>query len=289
MADKINRREFMTTTAGAGILAAAHPFAGIGGPAVIVQGTVQARRDRVGQWPSLQERRHQDVRRDGLRKDDGAATTSSTRSSPASTSSSSIPRTRASGTAGCRTRDGVVQLDSCCMHGPTKRAGGVGAHRGRQDAVARRQGGDGAHRPSSARRQGRADVRAQSWDSRSCPTSTRRDSRAAWLEWKKAHRSHALHQGSRGARGRRTPGHARHGQARAHRREPHLRHDQLQRRQRQGRRLRRDDDERAGLEDSGPARRLADSRRRPLRGRRRRRGGIDRPRRSEPLRPVLVS
>jgi N4-(beta-N-acetylglucosaminyl)-L-asparaginase len=38
MTDKINRRDFMTTTAGAGILAAAQPFAG-SGPAVIVQGS----------------------------------------------------------------------------------------------------------------------------------------------------------------------------------------------------------------------------------------------------------
>ena len=67
--------------------------------------------------------------------------------------------------------------------------------------------------------------------------------------------------------------------------EPLLRHDQLQRRQRARRRLRRDDDERAGLEDSRPRRRLADSRRRAVRGRRSRRRRIDRPRRSEPVQP----
>ena len=37
MTDKINRREFMTTTAGAGILAASRPLAASSGPAVIVQ------------------------------------------------------------------------------------------------------------------------------------------------------------------------------------------------------------------------------------------------------------
>ena len=55
-----------------------------------------------------------------------------------------------------------------------------------------------------------------------------------------------------------------------------------------GRRLRRDDDQRAGVEDSGPRRRLADSRRRPLRRRRGRRRGLDRARRGQPLQPLLV-
>ena len=56
----------------------------------------------------------------------------------------------------------------------------------------------------------------------------------------------------------------------------------------QGRGLRRHHHQRAGVEDSGPRRRLADSGRRPLRGRRRGRGRIHRPRRSQPLQPVLV-
>ena len=65
------------------------------------------------------------------------------------------------GYGGLPNADGVVQLDSCCMHGPKKRAGGVACARGRPHAVARGAEGDGRHRPSPDRRQGRADVRAQ--------------------------------------------------------------------------------------------------------------------------------
>ena len=39
MATRINRRDFMTTTAAAGILAAAKPLSAESGPAVIVQGS----------------------------------------------------------------------------------------------------------------------------------------------------------------------------------------------------------------------------------------------------------
>ena len=55
---------------------------------------------------------------------------SSTPSSPASTSSSSIPTETSVGYGGLPNADGVVQLDSCCMHGPKKRAGGVAALEG---------------------------------------------------------------------------------------------------------------------------------------------------------------
>ena len=65
------------------------------------------------------------------------------------------------GYGGLPNADGVVQLDSCCMHGPKKRAGGVGGDRGRAHAVEGRADGDGAHRPPSARRQGRAGLRAE--------------------------------------------------------------------------------------------------------------------------------
>ena len=71
------------------------------------------------------------------------------------------PEDTSVGYGGLPNADGVVQLDSCCMHGPKKRAGGVGAHRRRAHAVARRQGGDGRDRPSPARRQGRAGLRAR--------------------------------------------------------------------------------------------------------------------------------
>ena len=40
------------------------------------------------------------------------------------------------GYGGLPNADGVVQLDSCCMHGPKKRAGGVACARRRAHAVA---------------------------------------------------------------------------------------------------------------------------------------------------------
>ena len=112
-------------------------------------------------------------------------------------------------------------------------------------------------------------------------------SRRLWLEWKRRidpehyldpkKRGEAMHDGG-----------PQHGARRPDRSRSLLRHDQLRRRQQQGRGLRRDHDERAGVEDSGPRRRFADPRRRPLRRRRRRRRRIDRPRRGQSLQPLLV-
>ena len=196
------------------------------------------------------------------------------------------------GYGGLPNADGVVQLDSCCMHGPTKRAGGVGAHRGRQDAVARGQGGDGERptitcssartRQTFARNLGLRDLRR--------PEHARTRARK-WLEWKQRDRSAALHQGSRGARAAAiAPGHDRAWSPTGSINENHIygtiNCDGVNA-QRRG--LRRDDDERAGVEDSGPPRRFADSRRRALRGRRRRRGRLDRPRRGQPLQPLRRS
>ena len=65
------------------------------------------------------------------------------------------------GYGGLPNADGVVQLDSCCMHGPKKRAGGVASLEGVRTPSLVAQGGDGADRPSPARRQGRAGVRAR--------------------------------------------------------------------------------------------------------------------------------
>ena len=55
------------------------------------------------------------------------------------------PEERGIGYGGLPNADGVVQLDSCLMHGPRKWAGGSGGTRRREDAVARRQGGRRAH------------------------------------------------------------------------------------------------------------------------------------------------
>ncbi len=65
------------------------------------------------------------------------------------------------GYGGLPNADGVVQLDSSCMHGPKKRAGAVAASRGSAHAVARGEGRLREHRSPLAGRQGRAGFRAQ--------------------------------------------------------------------------------------------------------------------------------
>ena len=159
--------------------------------------------------------------------------------------------------------------------------------RGRAHAVAGRQGGAGADRPPPARRQGRAGLRAPRWASRSRTTSTPRSRARLWLEWKRrVDPEHYLDPKKRDRAGLMA------GlsmvQRRPHRPEPLLGHDQLRRRERQGRGLRRDHDQRPGVEDSRPRRRLADPRRRALRGQRSRRRRVDRPRRGQSLQPLLV-
>ena len=191
------------------------------------------------------------------------------------------------GYGGLPNADGIVQLDSCCMHGPKKRAGGVAGHRRRAHAVEGGAAGDGHDRPSSARRQGRAGLRARHGD-HDRGRSQHRELARQVARVEAPHRPAAL------PRRRRSAQRAYHDVAMQmiaegiDRPRALLRHHQLRRHQPEGRDLRRDDDERPGLEDSGPRRRFADPRRRALRGRRGRRRRLDRARRSQPLQPVVV-
>ena len=109
------------------------------------------------------------------------------------------PEDTSVGYGGLPNADGVVQLDSCCMHGPKKRAGGVACIEGVRtpSIVARMVMRD--DRSSPARRRGRAGVRAAAWASRSRTTSTPRTSRAAVARLEAAHRSRALPRSRRSA------------------------------------------------------------------------------------------
>ena len=126
MADKINRREFMTTTAGAGILAASRPLSASSGPAVIVQGPSRpvviasgnGHRFKNGGTKTCVETAFEKMMKGEDVLDSLIAGVNIVELDPLDDSV---------GFGGLPNADGNVQLDSCCMHGPKKKAGGVGA------------------------------------------------------------------------------------------------------------------------------------------------------------------
>ncbi|MEZ5319364.1 MAG: N(4)-(beta-N-acetylglucosaminyl)-L-asparaginase [Vicinamibacterales bacterium] len=129
MASQLNRRDFMATTAGAGILAAARPLASGGGPAVIVQGpskpvvisSANGHRFRNGGTKTCVETAFEQMMAGDDVLDALIAGVNIVELDPTETSV---------GYGGLPNADGIVQLDSCCMHGPLKRAGGVAAIEG---------------------------------------------------------------------------------------------------------------------------------------------------------------
>ena len=132
MATRINRRDFMTTTAAAGIVAASSPLSasakplGDGGPAIQVKGPSKPIVVASGNGHSF--------------KNGGTKTAVETAFEMMMRGDDVLdaliagvniveldPLDDSVGFGGLPNADGIVQLDSCCMHGPTKRAGGVGA------------------------------------------------------------------------------------------------------------------------------------------------------------------
>ena len=183
MTDKINRRDFMTTTAGAGILAAAQPFAGTGGPAVIVQGS-----SRPVVISSNNGHRF---------KNGGARTCVETAFEKMMAGTDVLdaliagvniveldPEDSSVGYGGLPNGDGVVQLDASCMHGPTKRAGAVGALEGVKtpSLVAKAVMERTDHHLIVGRD---AQTFARNLGFEILPDLNTPRSRAAWLEWKK--------------------------------------------------------------------------------------------------------
>ena len=133
MADKVTRREFVKTgTAGLAAAAAVPPFA----------------RASAGQSPTIMTKKSVKpvviASGNGNRFKNGGTQTAVEKAFSMMTSGSDVldaliagvniveldPEDTSVGYGGLPDADGVVQLDSCCMHGPKKRAGGVGAIEG---------------------------------------------------------------------------------------------------------------------------------------------------------------
>ena len=185
----MNRRHFMTTTAAAGLVAAARPLSAGSGPAV------HARR---------QARPVVIASNNGVTRTNGGDKSCVQTAFEMMTGGTDVldaliagvniveldPEDTSVGYGGLPNADGVVQLDSCCMHGPTKRAGGVACIEGVKTpsnvAKAVLEHTDhhlivGKDAQVFARNMGLEIV-----DDLNTPRS-----RAAWLEWKK--RTDPLH------------------------------------------------------------------------------------------------
>src|SRR6187551_2266285 len=128
MSSSINRREFMTAAAGAGMVAATSSVSGA--PAVIVQGASKpvvisssnGNRFKNGGDKTCVQLAFEQITSGGKDVLDALiAGVNIVELDPLDTSV---------GYGGLPNAEGVVQLDSCCMHGPRKRAGGVGALEG---------------------------------------------------------------------------------------------------------------------------------------------------------------
>ena len=163
------------------------------------------------------------------------------------------PEETSVGYGGLPNADGVVQLDSSVMHGPKKRAGAVAALEGVRtpSLVAKAVMEDTDHhllvgpgcRPLPV-----------TWASRSSPTSTPRS--CAGFGWNGSGALTRQLSRPQDPVRRGTRSHLEDGRGGLDRRPSRERHHQLQRPQLQGRTLRRNDDQRPGVQDSGPCRRF---------------------------------
>lgn len=179
----MNRRDFMTTTAGAGILAAAQPLAGSSGPAVHVQGPSRpviissnnGHRFRNGGTKTCLETAWEKMMAGGDVLDAVIAGVNIVELDPEDTSV---------GYGGLPNADGVVQLDASVMHGPTKRAGAVGALEGvKTPSLVARAVMDRTDHHLLVGKDAQTFARQHGFEI--LPDLNTPRSRAAWLEWKK--------------------------------------------------------------------------------------------------------
>lgn len=189
MSNKINRRDFMMTSAAAGMMAAARPLASSSGPTVIVQSSTRpvvvsssnGQRFKNGGTKTCVETAFEQVTGGTDVLDALIAGVNIVELDPADTSV---------GFGGLPNSDGVVQLDSCCMHGPRKRAGGVGALEGVKtpSLVARAVMNNTDHHLIVGKD---AQTFARNMGFEVLPDLNTPASRKAWLEWKQ--RTDPLH------------------------------------------------------------------------------------------------
>jgi len=189
MSNKINRRDFMMTSAAAGMMAAARPLASSSGPTVIVQSSTRpvvvsssnGQRFKNGGTKTCVETAFEQMTGGTDVLDALIAGVNIVELDPADTSV---------GFGGLPNSDGVVQLDSCCMHGPRKRAGGVGALEGVKtpSLVARAVMNNTDHHLIVGKD---AQTFARNMGFEVLPDLNTPASRKAWLEWKQ--RTDPLH------------------------------------------------------------------------------------------------
>jgi N4-(beta-N-acetylglucosaminyl)-L-asparaginase len=122
----MHRRDFLATTAAAGLAAAARPLVAAGGPEIMKQSQVHpvviasgnGHRFKNGGTKTCVELAFEKMMRGDDVLDSLIAGVNIVELDPLDDSV---------GYGGLPDSDGNVQLDSCCMHGPKKKAGGVGA------------------------------------------------------------------------------------------------------------------------------------------------------------------
>ncbi len=129
MTRKLNRREFVAAGAATSLAVALNPRSALGAPAVIVRGATKpvvisaanGMRSKDADGKVCVEKAFESMMGGADVLDALIAGVNIVELDPEDTSV---------GYGGIPNADGVVQLDSCCMHGPLKRAGGVAALEG---------------------------------------------------------------------------------------------------------------------------------------------------------------
>ena len=185
---RVNRRTFMATTAAAGVVAA-QPRSAHAAPAVIVQS---------GSTPVVISSAN------GYKYKNGGQQTGIEIAFERMTKGGDVldaliagvnvveldPLDDSVGYGGLPNADGVVQLDSCCMHGPKKRAGGVGALEGvKTPSLVAQAVMDHTDHHLIVGAGAQQFARAMGFEI--LPDLNTKNSRAKWLDWKQ--RTDPLH------------------------------------------------------------------------------------------------